>query len=143
MNMSSLSKPVVAAALAMLGWLPAQGMAQDASLAAYRCFLGDTSQCRPSAQKPDVRVEKQIVLGPYARYLAYLGEDEAIAAAKAQAIGEHAVERTVRITKRKVSEIEKYERVRGASTAPDFIEQTLSEVAVDARDQRIVAALRQ
>lgn len=135
---------VLAALVAAAGWLPSHSMAYDSSHATYRCVvLGDTSQCRDAKPTPDVRVEKQIVLGPYARYLAYLGENEAVAAAKAQTIGEYAVERTVRITKRNLGDLEKYERVRGGSPASDYVEATLSEVAVDARDESIAALLRE
>jgi hypothetical protein len=143
MKINILARPALAAAVAVIGWFPAHGMAQDAASATYRCVVqGDTSQCQPSGYASEVRIEKQLVLGPYARYLAQRGENTAAAAAMAQAAGEYAVERTVRITQRHLSGVEKYERWKGGLTVSDTVDETLGEVRVDVRDQRIASLLR-
>jgi hypothetical protein len=138
---TTLAKPLLAAALAVIGWAPATSFAADASYNFYRCYQGDTSQCKNATPDADVRVEKRLVLGPYAQYLAHLGESQEDAALKAQAAGEQAVERTVRITKQELSPAQKYQRVIDGLTVSNHVEETLSEVAVDARALR-VAALR-
>lgn len=137
---AALAKPILAAALAVAAWYPASSFADDASYNTYRCEQGDSSACRKAGPEADVRVEKRLVLGPYALYLAQRGESREDAAAIAQAIGEQAVERTVRITKRELTQAEKYERVTSGLTTSDHLEETLSEVAVDARALRIASA---
>ena len=141
-NRATLAKPLLAAAIAVIGWYPAASFADDASINAYRCSrLGDTSQCRTPAPEADVRVETRIVLGPYGRYLVQRGESREAALIQAQAIGEHAIERTSRVTKRDLSQQERYQRVISGLTTSDSIEETLSEVAIDARGPAI-ASLR-
>ncbi len=105
MNRASLAlkNPILAATIAGLGLFSVQAHAKDSPLTTYRCVVsGQANQCHPSESTSDVRIEKQIVLGPYARYLVYRGESTRAAAAKAQAVGEQTVERTVRITKREL-----------------------------------------
>jgi hypothetical protein len=136
------ARQVLAAAIAVMAWYPALGMAHDASFAKYRCVQGDTSQCEPASRTPDVRIDKQIVLGPYARYLVHRNESPDAAALKAQAFGEYAIERTVKVTRRNLSHLEKYERARDGLPASDTIDETLAEVPVDARDHRVVSLLR-
>lgn len=141
-SLAALAKPILAATIAVIGWVPIHATAQDASYAKYRCVMGDTAQCEPSSFTPDVRVEKQLVLGPIATYLVNKNESREAAALKAQELGEYAVERTVRITKRNLSDLEKYERSRGGSTTiSDYNDETLAEVRIDARDHQRVAAL--
>lgn len=138
-NRASLAKPILAAALAVVAWYPASSFADNASTSFYRCYQGDTSQCNNAAPEADVRVEKRLVLGPYALYLTHLGESQEDAALKAQAFGERAVERTVRVTKRELSSSQKYQRVTAGLPTSDYNDETLSEVAVDARAARIVS----
>jgi hypothetical protein len=138
---TAFAKPLLAAAMAIVGWIPAHSFADDASYSVYRCWQGDTSQCKDSARDADVRVEKRLVLGPHALYLAHLGDSQEHAALKAQALGEHAVERTVRITKHELSPAHRYQRFIDGLTTSNHSEETLSEVAVDARALRI-AGLR-
>ncbi|MFG5407240.1 hypothetical protein ABXN37_02985 [Piscinibacter sakaiensis] len=129
----SLKTPILAATIASLGLFPVQGDAKDSPLATYRCVVsGQANQCHPSESTSDVRIEKQLVLGPYARYLVYRGESTRAAAARAQALGEQTVERTVRITKRELDAFRRYQRAVGGLAESDYIYETVSEVAVDA-----------
>lgn len=129
----ALKNPILAATIAGLGLFPMQGHAKDSPLATYRCVVsGQAEQCHPSESLSDVRIEKQLVLGPYARYLVYRGESTRAAAARAQALGEKIVERTVRITKRELGAFQRYQRAIGGSAESDYILQTVSEVAIDA-----------
>lgn len=135
MNRASLAlkNPILAATIAGLGLFSVQAHAKDSPLATYRCVVsGQANQCHPSESTSDVRIEKQIVLGPYARYLVYRGESTRAAAAKAQAVGEQTVERTVRITKRELGAFQRYQRAIGGIAESDYIHETVSEVAVDA-----------
>ncbi|EWS57030.1 hypothetical protein [Methylibium sp. T29] len=129
----ALKNPILAATIAGLGLFPLQGNAKDSPLATYRCVVsGQADQCHPSESTSDVRIEKQLVLGPYARYLVYRGESARAAAARAQALGEQTVERTVRITKRELDAFRRYQRAVGGLAESDYIYETVSEVAVDA-----------
>lgn len=129
----ALKNPILAATIAGLGLFPLQGNAKDSPLATYRCVVsGQADQCHPSESTSDVRIEKQLVLGPYARYLVYRGESARAAAARAQALGEKTVERTVRITKRELDAFRRYQRAVGGLAESDYIYETVSEVAVDA-----------
>lgn len=129
----ALKNPILAATIAGLGLFPLQGNAKDSPLATYRCVVsGQADQCHPSESTSDVRIEKQLVLGPYARYLVYRGESARAAAARAQALGEQTVERTVRITKRELDAFRRYQRAVGGLAESDYIYETVSAVAVDA-----------
>ena len=129
----ALKNPILAATIAGLGLFPLQGNAKDSPLATYRCVVsGQADQCHPSESTSDVRIEKQLVLGPYARYLVYRGESARAAAARAQALGEQTVERTVRITKSELDAFRRYQRAVGGLAESDYIYETVSEVAVDA-----------
>ena len=129
----ALKNPILAATIAGLGLFAVQGHAKDSPLATYRCVVsGQAEQCHTSESMSDVRIEKQLVLGPYARYLFYRGESTRAAAARAQAVGEQVVERTVRITKRELGASQRYQRAIAGSAESDYILQTVSEVAIDA-----------
>lgn len=138
-NRAAFAKPILAAALAVIGSYPVSSFANGDSYSVYRCWQGDTAQCRSEAPLPDVRVEKRVVLGPYALYLMRLGESREVAATKAQAAGEQLVERTVRITKQELSQAQGYQRVIAGLPTRGYVEQTLSEVAIDARDPRVAS----
>ena len=118
----ALKNPILAATIAGLGLFPLQGNAKDSPLATYRCVVsGQADQCHPSESTSDVRIEKQLVLGPYARYLVYRGESARAAAARAQALGEQTVERTVRITKRELDAFRRYQRAVGGLAESDYL----------------------
>lgn len=129
----ALKNPILAATIAGLGLFPVQGNAKDSPLATYRCVVsGQANQCHPSESMSDVRIEKQFVLGPYARYLVYRGESTRAAATRAQALGEQTAERTVRITRRELDAFQRYQRAVGGFAESDHIYETVSEVPVDA-----------
>lgn len=129
----ALMSPILAATIAGFGFFPVQSGAKDSPLATYRCVVsGQASQCHPAELVSDVRIERQLVLGPYARYLVYRGESTRAAAVRAQELGEQAVERVVRITRRELGAFERYQRAIGHSAASDYIQETVSEVTVDA-----------
>lgn len=129
----ALKSPILAATIAGLGLFPVQGNAKDSPLATYRCVIsGQANQCHPSGSMSDVRIEKQLVLGPYARYLVYRGESARAAATRAQALGEQTAERTVRITRRELDAFQRYQRAVGGFAESDYIYETVSEVPVDA-----------
>jgi hypothetical protein len=48
----------------------------------------------------------------------------------------------VKVTRRNLGHLEKYERARDGLPASDTIDETLAEVQVDARDHRVVSLLR-
>src|SRR5574343_1893558 len=129
----ALMSPILAATIAGFGFFPVQSSAKDSPLATYRCVVsGQASQCHPAESVSDVRIERQLVLGPYARYRVYRGESTRAAAVRAQELGEQAVERVVRITRRELGAFERYQRAIGHSAASDYIQETVSEVTVDA-----------
>ena len=129
----ALMSPILAATIAGFGFFPVQSSAKDSPLATYRCVVsGQASQCHPAESVSDVRIERQLVLGPYARYLVCRGESTRAAAVRAQELGEQAVERVVRITRRELGAFERYQRAIGHSAASDYIQETVSEVTVDA-----------
>lgn len=133
----ALKNPILAATIAGLGLFPMPGHAKDSPLATYRCVVsGQAEQCHPSESLSDVRIEKQLVLGPYARYLVYRGESTRAAATRAQALGEQIAERTVRITRRELDAFQRYQRAVGGFAESAYIYETVSEVAVDARALR-------
>lgn len=100
-----LAHSIGALAIGALGLYPVPVMARHSAVGTYRCAVaGESAQCHPSPAIPDVRIEKEVVLGPYAQYLVSRGESTRAAAARAQESGEPVIERTVRITKQRLGE---------------------------------------
>ncbi len=107
-------------------------------LARYRCgVLGDSSQCAPTVSKPSVHEEERVVLGPRAKYLIHLGVEPSAAVAQARLSGEIPVREKVRITTRRLSSAEAFDRANGRAVAAEQMVEVLSSTAVTAESNNL------
>jgi hypothetical protein len=75
-------------------------------------------------------VKTEILLGPYASHLKYLGQDTETAMRSAREIGEVATQRTVLVTTRQLTGEEMHERYLGNLDTPATTYKILAEAPV-------------
>ena len=122
-----------AALLAAAGALTATPALADASYDRYRCSVnGDTAFCRTPEEKPAVRVEHRVVLGPYATYLDQRGESREDAIEMALRVGEAPVEQIVRVTKPNLTSYERYRQWLGDTSIASVTYDVLAEQPITA-----------